>query len=83
MYHFITLGVLDTHGRASLVDAIQKLISLIAWNVKVSLVFREANVCADKLAKHGHDLHMGTVYDSLPPFVSQEAHADSLGRRRP
>ena len=45
------------HVYAPLLDALRKLITIEDWCVEVSLVYREANVCVDKLAK------MGTLFN--------------------
>ena len=38
-----------------------QLISVGNYNVEINLVYREANECAGRLAKHGHDHHVGIV----------------------
>ena len=71
VYHFISHGVVDTHAAAPLVAAIRNMILEGDWNEEVSLVYREANVCANKLAKHGHFLLVGmVVFDVLPQVIS-------------
>ena len=61
VYHFISHGVVDTHATALLVDVVRIMISEGDWNVEVSLVFLEANFCANKLAKHDHPLCISVV----------------------
>lgn len=83
-YYFISHGVLDTHVYVSLVDAAGNMITKGDWNVEVSPLYREANVCADKLAKYGYTLHLGVVvFDRLPPFLSQEFLSNSSRTCRP
>ena len=59
VYHFISCGVVGTHAIALLVGVVRHMISKGDWNVEVSLVYQEANVHANKLAKHGHSLLVG------------------------
>ena len=54
------------------------------WCVEVSLVYREANVCADRLAKHGHSLELGvSIFDKIPSFICQEVFVGSSVVVRP
>ena len=40
------------------------------WEVRVLHAYREANTCADMLAKRGtHQQHILSVYESCPIFV--------------
>ena len=71
VYHFISHGVVNTHAVAPLVGAIRILILEGDWNVEVSLVYCEANFCADKLVKHGHSLPVDVVvFEDLSQFIS-------------
>ena len=71
MYRFVSFGVLDTHACAPLVDFVRKLTSDGDWCVEVNLVYHEANVRVDKLAKYEHSLKLGVMFfDRLPSFVS-------------
>ena len=67
-----------------LVDAVRNKITVGDWNIEVNLVHRKANVYANILAKHGHNLQIGVVvYDRLPPFSSQGVNGDSYGTYKP
>ena len=68
---------------SSLVYAINRLRNQ-NWNVEIKLVYREANMCADRLAKHGHSLPLGiTLFDSLPACISLEFFTDLIGQGYP
>ena len=52
--------------------------------VEASHAYHEANAYADKLAKFGHSIQLGTmVFDRLTPFISLEFFVDSSGTCRP
>jgi ribonuclease HI len=42
-------------------------------------IFREGNICADKLASHGHSIAGFMWWDSIPPFLYDSFLHDKLG----
>ena len=47
------------------------------WIVKVFHIYREANQCADILAKKGHSIATGvTLFESAPAFLSHVFFGD-------
>ena len=83
VYQYVSHGILDTHALAPLVEAITKIILKDDWVVVLNLVYQEANICANKIAKHGHALHLIVVYDVFPQFIPQDIIVDSMGACRP
>ena len=80
VFDFISLGVLGSHAHAPLIKALRRLMFEGNWNIEISHVYREANTCANKLAKHGHTLQLGTVvFNNVSAFISLGFFADSLG----
>ena len=79
----ISHQVLEAHVCSSLLKAIKELLSR-DWNVEICHIYREANSCADRVAKHGHSCGVGFNYFSvLPDFMSLEFCADHMGHHCP
>ena len=75
--------VSSSHTCFLLVTAIRNLIER-RWLVEVGQVFREANSCADCLAKHGHRCFASIhVYQSLSAFLSLAMLVDLFGHCSP
>ena len=67
---------LDLHVCRPLVLPIRSLYQHIG-EVQIVYQFREANACANLLAKQGHCLHPGFhVFPNLPSFISVNFHVD-------
>ena len=78
VYHLVTNGVPDSHVCSFLVRAISNLLKE-EWQVELRIIFREANRCADCLAKFAHKLPRGiTFFDGVPNCVSLAYLVDSL-----
>ncbi|XLT57612.1 hypothetical protein HN873_050216 [Arachis hypogaea] len=56
--HFLQSAVVENHMEASLVRSIKELMTR-PHRVVIRHVFREANQCADALAKHGQIIEKG------------------------
>ena len=68
MYQFIIQGGPDMHIHAPLVRDIRNFLDDNDWNVEVGHTYREADSCADKLAKSGHNFRLGVkFFERLPP----------------
>ena len=81
--NLIKLGVLVTHSYSSLIVAVRNLLSE-DLNVDFIHIFREANRCANSLAKFGHRLSKGiSFFDKLPSYISLDFLADSQGQGGP
>ena len=65
--HMIVQSVVDSHVRTPLVNAVRILMEQFNGNVVVRHIYREANACADGLAKHGHSLPLGVVFFERVP----------------
>ena len=73
----------DLHVCRPLVLAIQSLCHQIG-EVQIVHQFREANPCANLLAKQGHELQPGVhLFYSLPSYISVLFHADYSGVTHP
>ena len=54
--------------------------NLMEWEIQVLYIYREANDCADALAKRdAHQQHLLAVYSSCPTFVSVSYMRDLAG----
>ena len=74
---------MDLHVCRPLVLAIQSLCHQIG-EVQIVHQFREANACADLLARKGHELQPGVhLFYSLPTSISVLFHADYSGVTHP
>ena len=62
IFHYISYGVPSTHVYAPLVDTIRNMMIDEDWNVQVCQVYREANYCADRLAKQCYKLPIGVTF---------------------
>ena len=72
-------STLDFHACRPLISAVHNLCSR-DWSVTICHAFREANLCADSLAKYGHQCPLGlSVFHSLPSFLSIAFSADFMG----
>ena len=79
----ITSGVPDSHACRSLVQAIRSLYDSVWW-VEFCLIYREANMCADSLAKASCGLSRGiTFFDKLPVCHHLALFVDSVGHGCP
>ena len=79
VYQYISQGVKETHMYAPIINAARKLMEDANNNIVIRHVYREANACADGLAKHGYII----FFDSLPPCISLNFLANSIGHVRP
>lgn len=77
-----------TSGHSSIVHfqpilaEIRTLLQQSDWNVQVEHVYREANRCADLLAKHGHGREFDCQYlDAAPGFLKLCLVEDAIGCR--
>ena len=78
-FQMISTRVPESHACRTLVQAIGNLWEKI-WHIEVCLIYREANMCADSLAKAGHRLNRGlTVFDRLPGCCHLAFLADLVG----
>lgn len=76
---FITDGVSKFHPYAPLVDHIRNF-STFSWKLSFKHTFREGNVCADWLAKHGASSDQALhIWNSCPPQLSSVLLADAMG----
>ena len=74
---------LETHGCSSLLRSITELLTR-EWNVEICHIYREANSCADRVAKHGHSCALGFNYFSvLPVFLYLDFSANFMGHHCP
>ena len=61
----ISTGVPESHAYRTLVQAISNLRDSF-WQIEFCLIYREANMCTNSLAKVGHKLSKGiTFFDRL------------------
>ena len=68
------------HIHAPLVRDIRNFLDDNDWNVEVGHTYREADSCADKLAKSGHNFRLGVkFFERLPPLISLDCLADASG----
>ena len=82
-FQLINHDIVATLSHISLVKAIQDLLNR-DWNVVFRHEFREANRCADRLAKFEHSLPLGlSFYDKLPTCISIEFQPDLSGHNSP
>lgn len=67
---------MDHDSNLSIIRAIKELMAW-DWIVKVFHIYREANQCADILAKKGHSIATGvTLFESAPAFLSHVFFGD-------
>ena len=72
-----------THVHAVIINSIRNLLTK-DWTVEVNHVYREANNCADRLAKLGHKCPIGlSFFDQLPACISLDFLADQMGQCTP
>ena len=82
-FSMVTLGMPESHICKSLLQAIRNLYDS-DWQVEFSLIYREANMCADSLAKVGHRLTREvTFFDRLPACCQLAFLVDSVGHGCP
>ena len=68
-----------TYAYVTLVNAIHKLLDE-EWHVELTHILKEADRCANQLAKFGHRLPLDrTFFDRIPPCVSVDFFADCTG----
>ena len=74
-FTLVQQGVPSTHAYSTIIHANQRLV-----NEELCLIYREANRCADRLARVSHKIPVGmSFFDRLPSCISLEFLADSLG----
>ena len=78
-----TTGVPKSYAYRTLVQVISNLRDSF-WQIEFCLIYREANMCADSLAKAGHRLSRGiTFFDRLPGCCQLAFLANSVGHGCP
>ena len=84
VYHFISQGVKRSHMHASIVNAVRSFLEECDGNIENSHLYREANSCADGMAKQAHNLPLGvSFFDRLPLCISLDFLANSVRHVRP
>jgi hypothetical protein len=70
---------ISSHFFYNVFDAQIRKLAFLGLNIVHTHIFREGNICADKLVSHGHFIADSTWWDSIPSFLYDSFLHDKLG----